>query len=817
MAFEALHQPRPVRMNTFFSDLRFGARILRKNPSSTAFSVVALALGIGLTAMMFSIVYGAILRGLPFPDAEQIMHLERSNLSADISSMEVTMHDFADWRAQQTSFEDLGAYYTGTVNVSIDQSAERYDGAFITPSALAMLRITPFMGRLMREEELQPGAEPVILLAHNVWRDNFRSDPNIIGSSIRANGRPTTVIGVMPEGFHFPTNQDVWVPLPFDLLATPRGEGRTLEVVGRLKEGVSVDAAMVELSGIAKRLEIEYPETNRGIAPIIQPFVREYIGAEPIALLYTMLGAVFFVLLIACANVANLLMSRAATRSKEVGIRTALGASKMRIVRQFLSEAVLLSLAGAAAGIAVAWLGIRLFNIAIVDAQPPFWIDIRIDPVVLTFVTIISLAAAFLSGLIPALNAARANVNDILKDESRGSSSFSLGRISKGIVVFEIALSCGLLIASGLMIKSVTQLRTIDYGFPTENVFTARIGLPEAEYSDPASQVRFFDELLPRLQALPAASSAALTSVLPGLYAEGANFTLEGETYLEDRDVPIVRLAAVSPSYFDALSVQLRQGRVFTDQDREGALPVVIVNESFARRYFPDGDALGKRLQMGGRNSEQAARTIVGIAPDLFMSGVDNEDPEGIYVPFAQSPRRFASVLLPARGEPLALTPDVRAAVLAIDSDLPIYFVDTLAKTIAQENWFYGVFGSLFMIFGFVALFLAGIGLYGVMATSVTQRTREMGVRMALGAQARDVLRLVMRQGLVQLAIGLVLGLGLALGLGNLLTIALFNVNPRDPMVFITIILFLSAAASLACFIPARRATRVDPMTALKD
>lgn len=797
------------------NDLKVGLRVLRKSPGPSLFAVIALTLGIGLTVMMFSIIYGAMLRGLPFEEPNQLVHLERAQPSRGIESMEVTIHDFTDWRAQQRqSFVDLGAWYTGTVNVADRGTPERYDGAFITPSTFPLLGVRPVHGRLFREEEASSAEPMVALIGYRMWQDRYEGDPSVVGRVIRMNGAPATIVGVMPEDFLFPFNQQIWVPLRLDPLVLPRGEGMTLEVMGRLRDGVTIDRAMVEMTGIAQRLASEYPQTNAGIAPIIQPFTEEYIGEEPQRLLYTMLGAVFFVLLIACANVANLLMSRAATRTKEVGIRNALGASKTRIVLQFMAEAFLLALAGALAGLALAWVGLRVFNASIADTGPPFWIDIRIDGAAIFFALVITGIAALVSGAIPAYHAARANVNEILKDESRGSSSFRLGRLSKAIVVFEIALSCGLLIAAGLMIKSVTQLKTLDLNFPTE-IFTARIGLMDAAYPDSIARENMQRELMLRLQQVPELESVTLLTALPGLGSGGPEVRIEGIDYDLEGELPFVRGNTIAPNYFETFQVPLLDGRAFSDQDRMDNLPVAIVNQSFAAKYFAGESPLGRRMRFG-RAVDAPWITIVGVVPDMYEGGLEGDVPEAVYTPLAQAPPSFFTIAARTRGEPLAVTQQVRAAVNAIDQDLPIYFVRTLQTAIDQSYWFYSVFGVLFMVFGAAALFLAGVGLYGVMAASVAQRTREVGVRMALGAQAGDVLRMILRQGMIQIAIGIVLGLGLAAAVGNLLALALYEVNPRDPVVFGTIITFLVAAALFACFVPARRATRVDPNIALR-
>jgi putative ABC transport system permease protein len=806
-------------MDAFLKDVRYGARMLVKNPGSTAIAIIALGLGIGLTAMMFSIVHGAIIRGLPFDRPEQLLTVNRTNLAEGMNQMWFTQHDFVDYREQQQSFVDLAAFYAGTVNVSGMDRPERFDGAFMTPQVFSLLGARAALGRVFQEEDGLPGAPYVLLLGHDVWQTRFGGDPDVIGRVVRANGRQATIVGVMPPKFAFPVSEQVWVPLQLDPSSVKRGEGQWISVFGRLRENVTEDAAAAEMAAIAARLEAGYPDLNRGISARVMPYTRSFIGEEAVKILYTMLGAVFMVLLIACANVANLLISRAASRSREVGIRTAMGASGTRIVRQFLTESTILSLGGALLGLLVAWVGITLFARAIAPTDPPFWIELGIHADIVLFVLVITVLASLLSGAIPAWQASRANVADVLKDESRGASSFRLGRISRGLVITEIALSAGLLVGAGLMIKSVTQVRNVDLGFRTHEVFTARIGLPDVQYPDAELQRTFFADLLPRIREIPAVEHVGLIQALPGLFAPQQRFAVEGASYMEDRDYPQVRTVFMTPGALAALDVALLQGRDFQEQDRDGALPVAIINQSLALRYFEGQDAIGRRVRIGASESEEEWRTIVGVVPDMYLGGLDGPDniQHGIYMPLAQGGARFMSVVARTRaGDPMALAQPVREAVLAVDPDLPTYFVRTLRKALDEQYWFFMIFGSLFMVFGAAALFLAAVGLYGVMATSVSQRTREMGIRMALGAKAADVLGLVMRQGLRQLAIGLVLGLALAVGVSSLLQSLLFEVDPRDPAVFIAIGVVLALTTAAACFIPANRATRVDPLDALR-
>ena len=805
-------------MQALLRDVRYGIRTLIKNPALFAISTLALTLGIGLTTTMFSIVYGALMKGLPYPDGDRVVAVQRSNPVRGIRRQPIPIQDYYDFKAQQRSFTDLAATTSGTIYVSGDEKAERFDGSWITANAFSMIGVQPLLGRLFRAGEDVPGGERVAIIGYTMWRDRYASDRGILGKRIRVNGQPYTVVGVMPDKFEFPNNDRIWLPLQTDPLAKPRGEGDFLSVIGKLKPGVSLDQANVDLATISRRLADEYPATNKDFTAEARGFVDSYIGPQPKQLLYTMLGAVFFVLLIACANVANLLLDRAAHRSKEVGIRTALGASRAAVVRQFLAEALVLSLAATVLGIGVAHFGIAAFNRAISTTQVPFFIDIRLHPQVLLFTIVVALLTTLVSGAIPAYQSSRADINEILKDETRGASSFRIGRISKALVVFEIALSCGLLVAAGLMIKSVTRLRHIDTGFTTRDVFTARMGFPAA-YTDTLAQWRFFDDVVDRVAALPGVRAAAITSGLPGTrQGLGGNpFAMEGQAYLKDKDYPGSRWASVSPGFFATLNVPIVEGRGFTVADRADALPVAIVNKAFVQKFFKHTDPIGRRIRIGQSKSKNPWLTIVGVSGDVFTG--DQDEPTGpvIFQPFAQARTTFVYVSARTAGPPLALTQGVRETIASINQDIPLYWVQTLDSAIGEQFWFVRVFGTMFVIFGGVALFLASVGLYAVMSFSVSRRTREVGIRLALGAQAGNVIRMIFGQGLAQLTIGMILGLAFALGIARLLKVVLFQVQPRDPVIFGGVAAVLLAIGLLACFVPARRATSIDPLLALRS
>jgi predicted permease len=804
-------------MEALIRDLRYGARMIRKTPGTSFIAVLALSLGIGLTTLMFGIIYGALMRGLPFDQQEEILQLRETNLSRGINFMGVSIHDLDDWRAQQRSFEGLAGFANALANLSEEGTIPvRLNMALMEPAVFQLLGVAPLHGRVFTDEENQPGAPDVLLIGWGVWQQQFGGDPGIIGRTVRLNGVATTIIGVMPEKFGFPNAENAWQPMREAAGPIERGRGRTMRVLGRLRDGVSIEAARTDLEAIAARLAREYPQTNQGVGVAMTPYTEQTIGQEERTVLWTMFGAVVFVLLIACANVANLLLARALVRSKEVGVRTALGASRMHVAMQFLAESFALALAGLIVGSALAWLGIRLFNNAIAGTRPPFWIDIRLDGPALLCAFAATLLATLAAGAIPALRAARANTHDILKDESRGTSSLKLGRLSRALVAAEIALSVGLLVGAGLMIKSVVLLHTIDMGFAVEGIHTARVTLPGSKYAGMEARQRFADELLERVRVVPGISAATLSTGAPGVGSGSNTFALEGVTYAEARDYPSAATTFVSPSFFATLGVDVLAGRAFDDRDRQGGLPVAIVNRAFERRYFADKSALGQRLRLGRNDATAPWLTIVGVAPDLFPQSLDEQDQWGIYLPIAQSAVTNFTILARTSATTPSMTAEFREVVKAIDPDLPLDNAGTLRRVIEDEGWFYKVFGALFISFGAAALFLASVGLYGVMSFTVSQRRREMGVRMAMGARAADLLRLVLRQGMAQTAVGLVLGTAFALAVSRLMSAILFRVQPRDPVIFAAIVFVLVATATLACWVPARRAARTDPLEALR-
>lgn len=813
-------------MYDFFRELRYALRLLTKNPGSSAVAVVTMALGIGLTAAMYSIVDGVLLKGLPFEESERLLHLERSNLSRNISSMEVTQHDFEDWRAQQRSFEDLAAFYGGTVNLAGEGLPERYNGAWISGQFLDLLRVEPVLGRGFTADDAVPGADPVLLLGHHVWHKRFGGDPSVVGEEVLANSRPTTVIGVLPPRFRFPINQDVWLPLQLETGELERGEGTTLEVFGRLGDGVSAEQAASEMATIARRLEEQYPETNEGVSTVVKPYIEEYLGDGAVRLLAVMFAAVVVVLAIACFNVTNLLLGRASTRTRELAIRSALGSSRARTVALVLSEALLISAAGAAVGVVLAHFGVRAFEAAVLLSDPPFWIRMSIDARVLLFVLGVTAFSALVAGLVPAIQASRPDLNNVLQDSTRGSTGLRLGWLSKTLVVLEVALSCALMVGAGLMVRSVIAAESYDLAIDPENVLTARLTLFEGDHPEESDWLAFYDELLRRLRGHAGVRSAALATVVPADVVGGTGWTRferPGETYESPRDMPFARLTRVSPGYFATYGLDVLAGRDFTEADREGAPAVALVNEDFAKKEWPGESPVGQRIDLWRGDEAEAADSdagwveVVGMVTDLRFADFDNaDDQQGIYVPMAQFPSRISWIVVKTRTDPLAFAEPLRRTVLEIDPNLPLYFVRTQDQVVDRTLFFPHLFGTLFGIFGAVALVLACGGLYGVMAFGVAQRTQEMGVRMAFGARALDVVRLILKQGLAKVVLGLGLGLLLGFGMGQALASFLYDVGPEDPVTYALIPGLLLAVSLVACLVPARRASAVDPIEALR-
>jgi putative ABC transport system permease protein len=790
------------------SALRFGFRKLWKDPAHSGLAVLTFALGIGLATAMYAIVEGTFLRGLPFADADRIFRVE-SVQAGQGAAPPFQARDVAVLRAAQTSFDVFAAWCGFRLNLSGGgPAAEPYNAGYATSGLFAMTGVRPILGRGLRPEDELPGAPPVVLLSGEIWRSRFSGDPGVLGRIVRVSGQPATIVGVMPAGFRFPLNQYFWLPLR---LGEAERMGYPLQVVGRLRPGISPEQARGEMSLLARRLE--GPGRERLDAAVV-PFVQGYVDEELRSRQLVMLGAVFGVLLIACVNVANLLLARSAERAPEIAVRTALGAGRARVVGQLLAESLALGAVGGALGLGIARGAIDLYRRLMGDEIPSFWVDVRLDLRVFLFALGLTLLASLIAGVIPALQAARIEPGEILKDSSRGSTSLRLGRFGRALAIAEIALACALLVPTGLTVKSLMKLAWIELSFHPEEVLTAQISLNASVYPDPAALRRYYGELGRRLAGLPEARAMAFASVLPlgRLHAPTMPIVLEDRSQNPDARV---RWVSVSPGYFEIFGLRRLEGRTFLESDGPEAAPVAVISRGFAERFFRGRNPIGRRIRAGG--ADRPWRTVVGVVADLSLDGLAGDEPPAtLYLPWDQVPV-WGGALAARRASPAAaLAAAIRREAAKVDPEVPVSNLVTVGEYVGEAARPYTRAGALFGLFGGAALFLAAFGLYGVMAFGVARRTREIGVRIALGARGADVRWLVLRAGLVQLAAGIALGLGLAAALSRLLAASLFQVRPWDPGVFVLAPAVLIAAGLLACLLPAGRAARVDPMESLR-
>jgi putative ABC transport system permease protein len=802
-------------------DLRFAVRMLVKDRWFTLVAVLALGLGIGLNATVFTFVNAVLIRGLPFPDSDRILHVNGRN-SSNGNGSGISALDFEDYRAQTKTFAHLAGYRGGSFTITESgRPPERVQGVFVTANTFTLLGQQPQQGRNFTPDEDKKEAAPVVILGYAVWKNRYASDPAIVGRVIKVNDAACTVIGVMPEGMRFPNNADLWRPLVAEGDDLTKRDTRSMNLFGRLAPDASKAKAITELTGIAKRLEQQYPDTNKNMSVEVMTFNQRFNGGQIRTVFLALLGAVGFVLLIACANVANLLLARSATRTREVAVRFALGASRGRVIRQLLIESVLLAFLGGVFGLGLAQVSVRLFEAAVANVGKPYWIRFTFDPTVFGYFAAICLTTGIVFGLAPALQVSKTNVNDVLKEGGRGSSgAVRARRLVSAMVIAELTLTLVLLVGAGLMIRSFLKLYSLTLGIDTAPMLTLRVQLPVQKYAKPEERRIFFDKLTTRLQAIPGMQSATIASAIPFSGSEGRVLEIEGRPAAKPEEAPRTSVVTISPPYFDVMGVAMRRGRVFTDGDGEPGSENAIVNERFVTRFFPNEEVMGKRIRLitGGRTPQTGPwLTIVGLSPTIRQGNPQSVEPESVvYQPYRLQVSGFMNIITRSRVPSASLTPLVREAVQAVDPDLPVFQVQTMDEFIGQTRWPYRVFGTMFTIFALVALVLSAVGIYAVTAYSVTQRTPEIGVRMALGAQPSQVSWLILRRGLVQLAIGLTLGFILAWYASGVLRTLVVQIPTHDPMTFGTIVAVLVIVTLAACVIPARRATRLDPIRALR-
>ncbi len=813
---------------SFLQDVRFAVRLLVKDKWFTLVAAIALSLGIGVNNTVFTAVNAILIRGLPADAPDRIMALNSYDAVRG-RDLPVSYLDFRDWRTASTTFGGLAAFNTTTMNVSDGgRLPERFIGSFISANAFELIGQQPVLGRGFRAADDRAGAEAVVLLSHGLWRNRYGSDPSVVGRAIRVNDVPSVVVGVMPDGFKFPQNTDLWQPLALvPDLETQKRNARVFEVFGRLGDGVSLPKARAELVTIGRRLTHDYPDTNKDIQPKVQTFNDRVVSKPGRVLFLALMGAVTFVLLIACANVANLLLARSARRSREISIRVSLGATRWRIVRQLLVESVLLALIAGLLGFALSLVGIRLLDMATQDMGKPYWMDFTIDGHVFAFLTVTCLATGVIFGVAPALHVSKTDVNEVLKEGGRsGSAGMRARRWTGALIITELAMTLVLLAGAGFMMRSFLALYQLDLGIDTSRLLTLRLALPERKYPAADERVAFYERLEERLAANGRLQSAALSSNLPLQIAPTRQLAIEGRPLTAGEHPPAVTTVAITPRYFDTIGSAVVRGRGFTDTDGLPGHENAIINQRLAQMHFTQEDPIGRRIQLtvdpatGAPAADPRApawMTIVGIAPSVRQRNFQERDPDPVaYLPLKSDPRVAMALLVRGEGDPGALTPLVREELRAIDPDLPLFGIQTMNERLAQQRWPYEVFGSMFAIFAIIALVLSAVGLYAMTAYAVTQRTQEIGVRMALGAQSTQVIWLFLRRALFHLGVGLTLGIAGAFAVGKLLESLLVQTSTADPVTIVSIVAMLAIVAVAACLWPAHRATRLDPLNALR-
>ena len=799
-------------MRTLWQDLRYGIRMLLKRPGFAALAALTLAVGIGANTAIFSVVNAVILRPLPYADPDRLLLIRETKLP-QFPEFAIAPGNFLDWQSQNEAFEQTEAFRTFFYNLTGEGEPERLRASRITAGMFAMLGAQPTLGRDFLAEEDRPGSDGVAILSYGLWQRRFGGNPQIVGQQMTLNGRGYTVIGVMPATLRFlDRNAELWTPMAFTEQDRQNHGGHFISAVARLKPGITLEQAQSNLSTIAARLEQQYPSSNAGWGVKLTPLFEAAVGQMRPTLL-VLLGAVALVLLIACANVANLLLARASSRHKEIAIRSAMGAGRWRIVRQLLTESLVLAIVGGALGVLLAYWGLDLL-LSLAPQNLPRMADVSLDGRALGYTLGLTLLTGVIFGLAPALQSSNPDLNESLKEGGRGSTSGRRQGVRSLLVVTEIALALMLLAGAGLMLKSFWRLQQVDPGFKPENALVVNINLPATKYAEDAQQSAFFQQLLERTAALPGVQSVGATQSMPLIGDYILGLVIEGRPEPAPGEEPSTNYYAVSPDYFRAMGIPLLRGRSFTEQDRAGAPRVAIINETLARRFFPDEDPIGKRIHV--TNGPETFREIVGIVGDVRQYGLEREPPAQAYEPYLQEPFAGMSLVVRAAADPANLSAAIRQEVFALDKDQPVASVRTLeevlAASVAQRRFSMTLLG----VFGGIALLLASVGIFGVMNYTVAQRTHEIGIRMALGAQRRDILRLVVGQGMTLTLVGVALGLVAAFAGTRLMASLLYGVSATDPLTFTGVALLLALVAFLACYLPARRAMKVDPMIALR-
>lgn len=806
-------------MQTLLQDLRYGFRMLLNRPGFTLIAMMSLGLGLGANTAIFSLIDAVLLRPLPFPEAERLVMVWEDATSVGFPRNTPAPANYADWKAQNEVFEDMAAIDWRSLSLAEDGEPEQAEAQGVTANFFSLLGVAPVLGRVFTPEEDQPGRDAVAVLSHGLWQRRFGGDPAVVGREILLDGQKRTVIGVMPPwGRFLSQDTDLWLPMAFTPQQLANRGGHYLTVVARMKRGVTLEQARADIASITARIRQDHPREASNLGSVVIS-LREQLTGNVRPALIVLLVAVGFVLLIACANIANLLLARGAARRREIAVRTALGAGRGRIVRQLLTESVLLAAAGGVLGLLVAWLSFSFLR-QIVPENMTAHAGVRIDAGVFGFTVLLSLLTGIIFGLAPALQAAKVDLNEALKQGGgRAGSGAGSQRLRSVLVVAEIALALVLLVGAGLLIQTFLKLRALDIGVTPEKVLTMRTPLSRSKYGELAKRTAFYEQVLERVRALPGVVSAGYATAVPLTWKGGTNgFTVEGREPGPGQDA---NSRQASVGYMETLGVRLRQGRFFNDRDDAQALPVGIINETMARQYWSsDENAAGKRFKVGGPDSPAPWVTVVGVIQDIKEMGLEAPPKAAMFFPYRQQPDRLwnmpRDLVVRTEGDPLNVSEAVRQAIWSIDPAQPVTRIRTMDDIVSGEVAERRIGMTLLAAFAALALLLASLGIYGVLSYAVTQRRQEIGIRMALGADRRAVLRMVMKDGLRLAAAGATIGLGASYALTRLMAGLLFGVSASDPATIAGVTLLLAGVALLACYIPARRATRVDPMSALR-
>lgn len=803
------------------NDVFFALRMIARHRWFSLAVVVTLALGIGINTTVFTLVNSVLFKPFPIPGGGELVTIRNHNLAQPNQFSGIAYLDFLEYRSENRSFEHLEAVAQGQATIGeAGIPPQRENTAWVSAGLFEMLRTPPILGRGFVAADDQPGAEAVALIGHGIWQRRYAGSPDVIGRVVQINRKPTTIVGVMKEDFRFPSTQDIWLPLVPDEKREDRSN-RSLGLFGVLKNGISIEEATQDLAVIGGRLATEFSESNENLSPQVLTMNEAFNGGNIKAVFLAMLGAVFFVLLIACANVANMMLSRAVARGREISVRAAVGASRWHLIRQLLVESVLLSCIGGLIGLALSTIGVHAFSLAVADVGKPYWVTFEMDWRAFSYFGGLSVLSGIIFGLYPALQASRVDLNSTLKNGTQSGGSFRSGRFTGGLVVLQFALTVVLLAGAGMMMRSFFVAQSINEFVPADNIFTARLHLPEEKgdrYEEGSARIQFHEEVLARLAVLPGVTEVASASHFPQSGASNRPIEIEGVPAENPEQLPQAGFIIQTPRYLSLIGLPILVGRGFDVTDGLEGKEVAIVTREFADMYWPNEIAVGKRFRAMNDEKPGVWMTVVGVCADIEQSPQNPDAPPTVFITMNQEPWGWMGLMVRSNADAAALAGQVRGVVQAIDPDLPLFEVRTLALGFERQFWFLRVFGTVFFIFALIGLLMASVGIYAVVAQATVRRTREIGIRMALGSTAAEIRLLVLSRGLKQLSIGLSLGLLGAWGASHVLSKSgiLVGVSPNDPIVFASITVLLASIALFACWLPADRASRVSPTIALR-